>query len=136
MLFHLLPFSPFPSLEISTDQSLWFGDCSSESCKRVKALDLHFPLGSSFCNLKEKKSEFTVRTIVFPAPPTPLFSGLCNQLWQHLKMLISQTLKLLIPEKLYMNDFLSISSYLWVAPNRKLSNISDSKPPTNRQVKS
>lgn len=48
---------------------------------------------------ERRKSEFTVRTIVFPAPPTPLFSGLCNQLWQRLKMLISQTLRLLIPEK-------------------------------------
>lgn len=38
------------------------------------------------------------------------------------------------PRKMYMNDFLSISSYLWVAPNRKLSNISDSKPPTNCEL--
>ena len=47
---------------------------------------------------KKKKIRVHNRTIVFPAPPTPLFSGLCNQLWQHLKMLISQILKLLIPE--------------------------------------
>lgn len=35
-----------------------------------------------------------------------------------------------------MNGFLSICSNLWLAPNRKLSNISDSDPPTNRCVKS
>lgn len=35
-----------------------------------------------------------------------------------------------------MNGFLSICSNLWLAPHRKLSNISDSDLPTNQCVKS
>lgn len=69
-----------------------------------------------------------MRTIIFSVPPIPLF--LLQSMVTVFEDANQSDSEIIDLREKCMNGFLSICSNLWLAPNRKLSNTSDSDPPT------